>query len=162
MKFKQKIAFIQAEIEGLSKKADNPFFHSKYVELNQILDALNPLLREQELLLTLPLTHVNGRPAITLRIEDLAEEADDIVEETVVIPDLVDSQKMGSAITYFRRYCLMSYFNFKAEDDDGNLAIPPKEKVAVGSPKVAIPKVAVTKTVAQTTKPIKNLKNFKI
>ena len=38
------------------------------------------------------------------------------------LPNDLDAQKMGSAITYFRRYTLQSLLALQALDDDGNLA----------------------------------------
>ena len=35
------------------------------------------------------------------------------------LPDLQDPQKMGSAITYYRRYALQSLFLLQTQDDDG-------------------------------------------
>lgn len=120
MELKQKIASIQHTVEGLSKDANNPFFKSKYVDLNTIIEALRPLEAEQSISITIPLSNVAGRPAIRLVVQDL--ESDDMVEDTITLPDITDPQKMGSAITYYRRYMLMSFFNIKAEDDDGNFA----------------------------------------
>lgn len=120
MKLKEKIAKIQQMIDGLSKDAQNPFFKSNYVTLNQIIDELRPLELENKISITMPLTEVNGRPALKLRIVDL--ESEESVVDIVTLPDLTDPQKMGSAITYYRRYMLMSFFNLKAEDDDGNSA----------------------------------------
>lgn len=120
MELKSKIASIQHTVEGLSKDANNPFFKSKYVDLNTIIEALRPLEAEQSISITIPLSNVAGRPAIRLVVHDL--DSDDMVEDTITLPDIADPQKMGSAITYYRRYMLMSFFNIKAEDDDANFA----------------------------------------
>ena len=37
-----------------------------------------------------------------------------------------DPQKMGSGITYAKRYALQSAFGLPSEDDDGNIAAQPK------------------------------------
>jgi len=39
----------------------------------------------------------------------------------------MDPQKIGSAITFYRRYTLQSLLGLQSEDDDGNKAIPPKK-----------------------------------
>ena len=44
------------------------------------------------------------------------------------LPNDLDAQKMGSAITYFRRYTLQSLLALQAIDDDGNLAIKKNKK----------------------------------
>ena len=38
------------------------------------------------------------------------------------LPELNDPQKLGSAITYYRRYTLQSLLALQSEDDDGNSA----------------------------------------
>ena len=38
------------------------------------------------------------------------------------LPPLTDPQKIGSAITYYRRYTLQSLLGIQAEDDDANKA----------------------------------------
>lgn len=38
------------------------------------------------------------------------------------LPDLNDPQKLGSAITYYRRYTLASLLGLQAVDDDANLS----------------------------------------
>lgn len=138
---KEKIAFIQSAIDGLSKEANNPFFKSNYVNLNQIIDALRPLENEQKISITMPLTNVDGRPAISLIVEDL-EGVKVFTTNTITLPDLTDPQKMGSAITYYRRYMLMSFFNLKAEDDDANLASQPVRQAPRTVSKQIQPQVA--------------------
>jgi hypothetical protein len=120
LNLKNKIFEIQKEIGKMSKDKENPFFHSKYADLNQILDALNPLTEKKKILITQPLSNVNGRPSIRLVVEDL--ESDEIIVNEITMPDLQDSQKMGSASTYYRRYSLKSFFKLQDEDDDGNIA----------------------------------------
>ena len=53
------------------------------------------------------------------------------VESSIQLPNDLDAQKLGSAITYFRRYTLQSLLALQAVDDDGNLA----SKVTVSSTK---------------------------
>jgi len=122
MKLKNKIAFIQNAIDGLSKEASNPFFKSKYVDLNTIIDALRPLEIDQKISITMPLTSCVGQPAISLVIRDLENDESEVT--VMPLPQLTDPQKMGSAITYYRRYMLMSFFNLKSEDDDAEMARP--------------------------------------
>ena len=38
------------------------------------------------------------------------------------LPQITDPQKVGSAVTYFRRYTLQSLLSLQAEDDDANTA----------------------------------------
>jgi hypothetical protein len=45
-----------------------------------------------------------------------------LVTSFMALPDLTDPQKLGSCITYYRRYSLVSLLALEAEDDDGNTA----------------------------------------
>ena len=38
------------------------------------------------------------------------------------LPEITDPQKLGSCITYYRRYTLSSLLGLQSEDDDGNTA----------------------------------------
>jgi hypothetical protein len=49
-------------------------------------------------------------------------ENNESIESSIALPVLSDPQKLGSAITYFRRYTLQSLLSLMAEDDDGNKA----------------------------------------
>jgi len=53
------------------------------------------------------------------------------------LSDQTDPQKLGSEITYYRRYTLQSLLALQAEDDDGNKASRPAPKKA--ETKLAIP-----------------------
>ena len=117
---KQKIADIQKEIGKMKKDKTNPFFKSKYFDLTQIQDNLNPLAEKHKVLITQPPSNCDGRPALALVIADL--ESDEEIREVAIVPDLPDPQKMGASFTYFRRYALSGYFRLDTEDDDGNFA----------------------------------------
>lgn len=130
-----KILKIQSEIGVLSKTETNPFFKSKYLDINGLLAQLLPLLEKHKITVIQPLSNIEGKPAIETRIYG-GEENDKVSERNcllftsvIPLPDLQDPQKMGSAITYYRRYALQSLFLLQAQDDDGegakNLAISP-------------------------------------
>lgn len=128
---KQKIADIKSEIGKMSKDKANPFFKSKYFDLNQILDNLKPLEEMAKISITQPMTNVDGKPALALVIEDL--ESESIIREVFPMPDLQDPQKIGACVTYFRRFQLSSFFELQAEDDDGNSASGNMPKTGVKS-----------------------------
>jgi len=117
----KKILKIQSEIGTLSKSETNPFFKSKYFDINGLLAQLQPILEKHEVTVVQPLTNINGVPALKTIVYDGDTE---ILNETIILPVLTDPQKMGSAITYYRRYSLQSLFLLQAEDDDGNKARP--------------------------------------
>ena len=114
-----KILKIQSEIGVLSKTETNPFFKSKYLDINGILTNLQPLLAKHNLLVTQPLCEVGGKPCLMTEVFDIVNNQS-LIKGFMPLPDLQDPQKMGSAITYYRRYSLQSLFLLQAEDDDGN------------------------------------------
>lgn len=113
---KNKISELRNQIGKISKDKENPFFNSKYFDINQLLDNLQPHLMELNLNVTQPLE--DGK-VVTI-LEDL--DSDETRRSELPLPDLSDPQKMGSAITYYRRYTLQSLLALEAEDDDGNKA----------------------------------------
>jgi len=114
-----KILAIQTSIGKLTKDKTNPFFKSSYFDINQIIEQLLPLLEKYNIVVTQPLTNLDGKPAILTSLHD-GEHGSTIISSVVPLPDLQDPQKMGSAITYYRRYALQSLFLLQADDDDGN------------------------------------------
>ena len=132
-----KILKIQSEIGVLSKTETNPFFHSKYMDINGLLAQLLPLLEKYGLTVVQPLTYTSlqERPALRTLVCDGEKK---VIDETVPLPDLQDPQKMGSAITYYRRYALQSLFLLQAKDDDGELAFLKSFHTTVHEPKSSI------------------------
>ena len=124
-----KLLNIQKKIGKITKDKTNPFFKSSYFDINSLLDQLLPLLHEEGLLLTQPLTTVGKekRPALATIITD-TEDDKILINSSIVLPDLTDPQKMGSIITYYRRYALQSLFALQAEDDDGNKGAEKEKK----------------------------------
>lgn len=125
----KKLLEVQKKIGAISKDSTNPFFKSKYFDINKLLEEVKPVLNELGLVLLQPLENVNGRPAIRTMIIDSESESLElsyIADSTITLPDISDPQKMGSAITYYRRYAIQSLLGLQAEDDDGNLAAKPE------------------------------------
>ena len=110
----QKIAELKADILPLIKDQDNPFHKSKYFDINSILEHVDPLMAKRRLLLTQPI--INGY--VVSRITDLDTGETD--ESSLQIPVSPDPQKIGSCITYFRRYTVQSQIGLRSEDDDAN------------------------------------------
>ena len=108
---------------GAVKSADNPFFKSKYLELSDLLLAVEPLLEKNGLLLMQPVR--DGK--VWSEIYDI--ETGEVVQSYLDLPNIADPQKLGGAITYFRRYTLQALLSLQAVDDDGNEASKaPKKK----------------------------------
>ena len=114
-----KILKLQSEIGVLSKTETNPFFHSKYMDINGLLAQLLPLLEKYGLTVVQPIKVIEGKNQLTTGV---FEEGKLIIESEILLPDIQDPQKMGSAITYYRRYALQSLFLLQAQDDDAEKA----------------------------------------
>jgi len=122
----KKILAVQSEVGAISKDSTNPFFKSKYFDINKLLDVVMPVLNKHGLVLLQPLTHIDGKSAIKTILID--SETGDSIENSIPLTENPDPQKMGSAITYYRRYSLQSLLGLQAEDDDGNIASNKYEK----------------------------------
>ncbi len=116
-----KLYDLQNELGAISKDATNPFYKSKYFDINSLIGQLKPLLQKHNLVLIQPITDNQVRSVIV----DLDGGS---VESSIQLPNDLDAQKLGSAITYFRRYTLQSLLALQAIDDDGNLAIKKNKK----------------------------------
>lgn len=112
----QKIANVQKAIGPIAKDSTNPFFKAKYFDINSLLNTLTPLLLKEGLVLTQPILNGSVHSIIT-EIETGEVESSDLT-----LPELNDPQKIGSCITYYRRYTLQSLLALEAEDDDANKA----------------------------------------
>ena len=110
----------QGAIGNAAKNAKNPHFKSSYADLasatnvsrehlaaNGLSVVQSPSQSGSEWVLTTIITHKTGGW---------------IRSDTPLLIGKKDMQGLGSAITYARRYALMSMLNIAAEDDDGNAA----------------------------------------
>ena len=109
-----KLHLAKQEIGKINKSADNPFFKSKYADLNTILDVVEPILHKYNLLLLQPI--MNG--CVHSVIVDI-ETGEDINAE-IKLPELNDPQNLEGCISYFRRYILQSLLSLSMQDDDAN------------------------------------------
>jgi hypothetical protein len=123
MSIYKKLAEAKKEIGKVSKNAKNPHFKNTYADVNALIEAVEPILLEKGLLLLQP---IQGQKVLTI-IHDV--ESNESVQSEIDLPPLTDPQKLGSAITYFRRYTLQSLLSLQAEDDDANKASQPTQQV---------------------------------
>lgn len=100
-------------------------FKFKYVNLEQIVGALIPLLKEQGLIYY----HTTGQEgfvgnSLTTTVEDVA--SGEKVEVSLLLPDGVklagmnDYQVLGSGLTYYRRYNLVTIFDILGAEEDAD------------------------------------------
>jgi hypothetical protein len=111
-----KIFQLRKEVGKLSKTEENPFYKCKYFDINGLIENIRPLLEKNNLLLLQPIK--DGKIySIIIDIETVEQ-----IESELELPVITDPQKIGSAITYYRRYTLQSLLGLETEDDDGNKA----------------------------------------
>jgi hypothetical protein len=123
-----KLLELQKALKPIKKDSVNPHFKNSYFDINSILEVVMPVLNDLELTLSQPiLADTSGRNVLTTKISDSDKV---LLESVIILPDLQDPQKLGSAITYYRRYSLVSLLALEAEDDDGNTASGAVQKQA--------------------------------
>lgn len=116
-------AFIKAKTEfsPALKEKTNPAFRSKYADLGACLDAVNDALLNHDIAM----------------YQETSEDLTGVTVETILLhasgellrcgklhvpASKQDPQGYGSALTYARRYSLMTACGIAPEDDDGNAA----------------------------------------
>lgn len=116
MEIYKKLLKAKKEIGKISKDSTNPFFKSKYFDINALLEHVEPILQKHDLLLLQPIE------AEWVKSKILDPETGENVSSEIHLGTFSDPQKLGSAITYYRRYTLQSLLGLQAEDDDANMA----------------------------------------
>ena len=121
----KKLHEAKLEIGKVAKNAKNPHFKNTYADLNALIDEVEPILLEKVLVLLQP---ISDGLVKTLIIDF---ESGEQVESNMKLPEILDPQKIGSAITYYRRYTLQSLMSLQAVDDDGQAASTAKQTLPI-------------------------------
>ena len=114
------LAKAQGQMSGAKRDSENPFFKSKYADLQSVWDACRfPLSSNGLAIVQLPRFTEQGVEVET----SLVHSSGQMISETLAVPvSKQDAQGVGSAITYARRYALAAFVGVCPEDDDGNAA----------------------------------------
>jgi len=113
-------------IEAATKDAVNPAFKqggkvSKYADLTAVIAAIKPALIQHDLFFTQhPEPSERGVTVETMLHHASGESLS--LGKLFVPANKNDAQGYGSALTYARRYALVTAFGVPVEDDDGNAA----------------------------------------
>ena len=127
-----------AEIEGATKTASNPHLKSKYADLGSVIDAIKPALIKHSLFFTQRPQPSEGGVTVETMLHHAGGES--MTLGALFVPaNKNDAQGFGSALTYARRYALMTAFGVPAEDDDGNAAARGQSQQGTVSPAAAKP-----------------------
>lgn len=113
--FKERFLLAQSSVKSIDKDGKNPHFKSAYTTLPHALEQILPHLQANKLIYR---TELTNNKLITI-IEDVYSEQ--FYKTEFDLLNIVDMQKLGSAITYAQRYGLLSIMGLASGiDDDGN------------------------------------------
>lgn len=122
----------QKKIGVLTKEADNPYFDSKYVDHASLVETINPVLAEEDIVLTTAVqvipTATGIASVVEVHMELVGDKYDDLPDEErrfisrYPLPNTDNPQKFAAATTYARRYAPICVLNLPCVDDDGNFS----------------------------------------
>jgi ERF superfamily len=115
-----KLLDFQRKVEAVKKTKKNPHFKNTYADINEILSEVKPLLSELNMVLSQPINDGVQYSIVT----DV--ETGEALTSSIKLPENLQPQQLGGAITYFRRYTLVTLLSLETEEDtDGNNTTPP-------------------------------------
>jgi len=116
----------QKKIGAAKKGADNPFFKSKYADLGSVMEACKEPLNDEGISIiqspTLVKNELTGESESIVETLLIHESGAFVSSEMKLILDKQDMQKLGSAISYAKRYTLQALAFIPSADDDANKA----------------------------------------
>lgn len=151
----------QKEMTGtVGKGSANPFFKSKYADLNAVREACISEFNNNGISVLQPTVVVDGKNYVeTILLHESGEFFASLTEIKVAKQN--DAQAEGSGISYARRYGLQSFANLAAVDDDGEASVSrgskavetkSTEKVTVDAPPKKTAEQAKTQAVSSFNK----------
>ena len=144
------------DFKPLKESAYNPFFKSRYADLKEVINSVkeslsanglgfyqsaDPISDTKEVIITTTdkngtiktETKIIGYSKITTTIFSVSGE---IITTTypLIVSDTADPQKVGSAVTYAKRYGLTAALGIASEDDDAQSVSRPAAQTASAKP----------------------------
>jgi hypothetical protein len=108
----------QGEMQAAIKDKINPFYKSSYADLGSVWDAARPVLSKYGLCVMQTTELLSDRNQIVM-VTTLAHTSGQWVKSYLPLnPSKNDSQGIGAAITYLRRYSLSAIVGVVCDDDD--------------------------------------------
>lgn len=119
--YKALMAFAE-HAEPLVKSAENPHFRSSYADLAEVMRVARPAMKAAGLVLTQAMAMGEGGAMFCVSKLVHVASGQWLRSYHPMTPQRVDSQGIGSAYTYARRYSAMAILGLAPEDDDGEAA----------------------------------------
>jgi hypothetical protein len=130
------LATAQHLVQGAKKDSDNPFFKSKYADLQSVWAACRmPLTSNGLSVVQCPRTEATER-GVRVSVETvLLHSSGQWLRDSVAVLAKDDSpQAVGSCISYLRRYSLAAFAGVAPEDDDAEAAEGRKDSRPTAKP----------------------------
>lgn len=129
----QKLLSVQRKIGAVTKSSSNPHFRSKYADLNEVLDVAKEALNSEGIFITQsPGANEFGKYLETALID--SDSGQQVQGRVFFSGSEENMQKIGAAITYARRFGLVSLLALESEDDDGETAVGRAPEVKKSEP----------------------------
>ncbi len=111
----------QSEMGGAIKDSTNPFFKSKYADLESVIEAIREPFKKYELSFIQSTSFDDNKIFIETVIMHSSGEW--ISGKYPISPQKSDPQSIGSATSYSRRYSLAAMVGVYQTDDDAEIAM---------------------------------------
>lgn len=121
MNLTQALVNAQSQMHAAPKNGYNPHFRNKFSTLEDLIDATRAILTKNGLAVTqYPDSNENGTYLVT-KLKHISGE-EEVSRALILIKDPTDIQKLGSAISYMKRYSYAAICGIATSegDDDGN------------------------------------------
>jgi hypothetical protein len=139
----------QSEMGNAVKGAANPFFKSKFADLNSVREACIPVLNKHGVSVLQPTTVIDGKSYVeTTLLHESGEFLSGVYE--VVFGKQNDPQAFGAAISYARRYSLQSMVNIGADDDDAESTMGRNVKTTIVTKPTKVEDATKSENLAKT------------
>lgn len=112
----------QANPPKIVKDAENPHYRSRYATLSNIMGAVMPELNKYGLIVVQHTSNEDANPGVvSVETNIIHVETGQSIGSMLSAATSGEAQKIGSALTYLRRYGLSAILGLVTEDDnDGN------------------------------------------
>ena len=136
------LASAMLEFQKLSvtakKDGKNPHFRSNYSKLESVIEAVNQgnqfgLFFTQEI----EVKNYQRDIVVVTTVRHIADDNTYVSKLPILLDEvsMKNPQKIGSAITYAKRYTLQAVYGLPSEDDDGNEASKPSINISKPKPR---------------------------